>query len=65
MSRKIKIPVEGSQIYDMRHTRGYISVRNKKMKFYHKFRSEKEYLEWVNNGYIEFSWGETVWDLIR
>ena len=64
MSRIIKIPIEGSQIFDMRKSRGYISIRNKKMKFYHKFRSEKAYLKWVMSGDIEFAWGDTLFMIL-
>lgn len=60
MSRKIKIPVQGTDVFDMRRTRGYISIRNKKMRFYHKFKSVEEYNQWIDTGFITFLWNDTV-----
>lgn len=63
MSRKIKIPVKGSQIFDMFKTREYVSIR--RGNFYHKFFNPESFGKWLETGVIEFTWGETVWDLLR
>lgn len=48
----------------MRKSRGYISIRNEKLKFYHKFKDEKSYVRWVETEKIEFAWGDTVYEII-
>lgn len=63
MSRIVKIPVKGSHMYDMLKTRCYVSVRNGKL--YHKFHSFESFEKWLQTGYIEQAWGESVLDILK
>jgi hypothetical protein len=58
----VKIPVEGTQVYDMRKTRGYISIKHNK--FYRKLNIT-DYLHWIETEEIKLAYGDTVWDILQ
>lgn len=54
-----------TQLFDMRKSRGYISIRYPPLKFYHKFRDYQAFIHWYYTTELVLAWGDTVSDLIR
>jgi len=63
-SRDIAVPRAGSILYDMRKSRGYVSLLSPRVQFYHKFRSLTAFLTWLRTERISVCWGCTASDLL-
>lgn len=63
--KTIHIPVEGTNQYFMVKQRGYISIRNKRLHFYHKFHSMKKYKKWLATETITLAWGDSISQIIK
>ena len=61
----IKIPLEGTEIFNVRESRGYVSIKNDEKRFYHKFFFKEDFVRWVTTEEIELSWGDTVKNLLK
>jgi len=66
MRRKsIIIPYEGSEIYNMRRSRGYVSIRNPVYGYYHKFFYKEDYVNWILTGKVLYYWRTPVNEILR
>ena len=63
--KTIKIPLKGTIVFNVRDTRGYVSIKNDKLHFYHKFFFKEDFIRWVTTEKIELSWGDTVKNLLK
>jgi len=63
--KKIKIPRKNTQISNMRLERGYVSIKNRKLSYYHKFFYKEDFTRWLIKEEVKCWWGETVYEILQ
>lgn len=60
----VNIPIKGTEIYNLKDSRGYVSIHNIKLHYYHKFYYKSDFLMWLKTGIIKHNWKKTVYQIL-
>ena len=56
----ITIPLKGTEVFNMIDTRGYVSIKNDVLHYYHKFFFKEDFIRWVTTEKIVLCWGDSL-----